>query len=75
MNRKKIGQILFWVGIICIVTWQALTWLQSPIQRIHTAEELSETIHAIGGVLYWIRIMGGSGLMFVLMGVEFGKGY
>jgi hypothetical protein len=69
MNRKKIGQIFFWFGIICIITWQALTWLQSPVQRTHTAEELSETIHAIGGVLYWIRIMGGSGLMFVLVGV------
>ena len=69
MNRKKIGQILFWLGIICIIIWQALTWLQSPTQRVHTAEELSGTIHAVWGILFWIRIMGGSGLTFAIVGV------
>lgn len=69
MNRKKIGQIIFWLGVICIFVWQALTWIQSPIHRAHTAEELSETIHAVWGVLFWIRIMGGVGLAFTLVGV------
>ena len=69
MNRRKIGQILFWFGVICIIIWQALTWFQSPIHRTHTAEELSETIHAVWGILFWIRIMGGSGLAFTFVGV------
>lgn len=69
MNRKKIGQILFWLGVICIIVWQALTWYQSPIQRARTSEELSGTIHAVWGILFWIRIMGGSGLTFTIVGV------
>jgi len=69
MNRQKIGQILFWFGVINIIVWQALTWIQSPIHRIHTSEELSGTVHAIWGVLFSIRNIGGSGLAFSLIGV------
>ena len=68
MNRQKIGQVIFWFGVICIIAWQALTWLQSQTQRAHTAEELSGTIHAVWGILFWIRIMGGSGLTFTIVG-------
>jgi len=69
MNRQKIGLILFWLGVITVIVMQALTWYQSPTHRVHTAEELSGTIHAIWGPLFWIRIMGGSGLTLSLMGV------
>ena len=69
MNRKRIGMILFWFGVISIIVWVALTFIQSPIHRVHTEEELSGTIHAIWGLLFWIRILGGSGLTFTLMGV------
>ena len=69
MSRQKIGMILFWFGVISIFVWVALTFIQSPIHRVHTEEELSGTIHAIWGPLFWIRIMGGSGLTFSLMGV------
>ena len=31
MNRQKIGLILFWLGVISIIVWLALTWIQSPI--------------------------------------------
>jgi hypothetical protein len=68
MDRKKIGMILFWVGVIFVIVWQFLTWYQSPIQRVQTAEELSGTIHEIWGPLFWIRIMGGGGLTFALVG-------
>jgi len=64
MNRQKIGKILFWIGVINMMVWLALTIIQSPTQRVHTAEELSGTIHAIWGPLFWIRIMGGSGGFF-----------
>lgn len=69
MNRQKIGLILFWLGVISIIVWQALTWIQSPIHRVHTAEELSGTIHKIWGVLFSIRNLGGSGLTLSLVGV------
>jgi len=69
MNRQKIGLILFWLGVISIIAMQALTWYQSPVQRVHTAEELSGTVHAIWGVLFWIRNLGGWGLVFTIMGV------
>lgn len=69
MNRQKIGKILFWIGVINMMVWLALTIIQSPTQRVHTAEELSGTIHAIWGPLFWIRIMGGSGPAFSLVGV------
>jgi len=69
MNRQKIGRALFWLGIISVIVMQALTWLQSPIYRVHTAEELSGTTHAIWGALFSIRNLGGSGLALSLIGV------
>jgi hypothetical protein len=68
MDRQKIGKILFWLGVIFTVVWQALTWGQSPIQRVHTAEELSGTIHAVWGALFTLRIIGGSGPALSLVG-------
>jgi hypothetical protein len=69
MNRQKIGKILFWIGVISMMVWLVLTIIQSPAQRVHTAEELSGTIHAIWGPLFLIRIMGGSGPAFSLVGM------
>lgn len=74
MNRQKIGKILFWLGIIGVIVMQALTWIQSPTHRVHTAEELSGTTHAIWGALFWIRNMGGNGLALSLMGVLLATG-
>lgn len=69
MNRQKIGKILFWLGVIGVIVMQALTWIQSPIHRVHTAEELSGTTHAIWGALFSIRNFGGAGLTLSLVGV------
>lgn len=69
MNRQKIGQILFWLGVINVIVMQALTWFQSPMQRVHTAEELSGTAYAVDGTLWWIRMVAASGLTFSIMGV------
>jgi hypothetical protein len=68
MNRKKIGIILFWLGVIGVFVMQALTWIQSPTQRVHTAEELSGTVNAIWGALFWIRQLGGAGLTLSIVG-------
>ena len=69
MNRQKIGIILFWIGVISVIVMQALTRFQSPMQRVHTAEELSGTMYAVDGALWWIRNIGGSGLTLSIVGV------
>jgi len=68
MNRQKIGMILFWAGVALVIVWQALTWIQSPIHRVNTAEELIGTTNEIWGVLFTIRIIGGGGMTFALVG-------
>ena len=74
MSRQKIGQFLFWLGIIGVIMMQVLTWLQSPMQRNHTAEELSGTFYAVDGFLWWIRVFGGLGLTLAIMGVLLSTG-
>lgn len=74
MNRKKIGKILFWLGIIGVIAMQALTWIQSPTHREYSAEELRGTAHAIWGALFMIRNLGGNGLMLALIGVLLATG-
>jgi hypothetical protein len=74
MNRQKIGKIMFWLGIIGVIVMQALTWIQGPMHRLHTAEELNGTTHAIWGALFWIRNLGTNGLMLSLMGVLLATG-
>ncbi len=69
MNRQKIGLILFWLGVISIIAMQALTRFQGPMQRVHTAEELSGTMYAVDGALWWIRNTGASGLTLSIVGV------
>jgi hypothetical protein len=68
LNRQRIGLILFWLGALFTVVWQALTWGQSPIQRVQTAEELTGTVHAVWGALFTIRIIGGGGPTLSLVG-------
>lgn len=74
MNRKKIGRILFWLGVISMIIWTALTVCQGPMQRTHTAEELKGTSYEIWGPLFWVRIMSASGLAFSLVGVLLSTG-
>jgi hypothetical protein len=68
MNRQKIGMALFWLGVILTIVWQALTWGQSPIQRVYTAQELQGTIHEIWGPLFTVRIIGGGGPSLAFVG-------
>jgi len=69
MNRQKIGMILFWVGVILFGIWAALTVIQSPVHRVQTAEALEGTIHKIWGALFTLRIIGGGGFTFAIVGV------
>ena len=69
MNRRKRGMIWFWLGIAVVLVAQVLNWIQSPIYRVQTAEELRGTAHAISGPLFWVRTLGWNGLAFSLIGV------
>lgn len=69
MSRKTIGGILFWLGVVGVIAMQALTWWQTPMQRTHTAAELTGTAYAVWGMLFWIRTVGENGLSFALIGV------
>jgi len=69
MNRQKIGIILFWVGVFLFGIWAVLTVIQSPVHRVQTAEELEGTIHEIWGLLFTLRIIGGGGFTFAIVGV------
>jgi len=69
MNRQKRGMVLFWLGIAVVFVSQALNWIQSPIYRDQSAEELRGTAHAISGPLFWVRTLGWNGLAFSLIGV------
>ncbi len=68
MNRRKRGMILFWLGIAVVFVAQVLNWIQSPIYRVQTAEELRGTAHAISGPLFWVRTLGWNGLALSLIG-------
>jgi hypothetical protein len=74
MNRQKTGHILFWLGVISVIVMQALNWFQEPVQRVHTAEELDGTMHAIWGALWWIRSIAASGLTLSIVGVLLSTG-
>jgi hypothetical protein len=69
MKRQKIGMILFLVGLILFGIWAALTVIQSPVHRVQTAEALERTLHEIWGPLFTLRIIGGGGFTFAIVGV------
>jgi hypothetical protein len=69
MNRQKVGITLFWVGVFLFGIWTALTVIQSPVHRVQTAEALEGTIHEIWGLLFTLRIIGGGGFTFAIVGV------
>jgi hypothetical protein len=56
MKRQKIGQILFWLGVVCLVLSYVLFWMGNPVHRVNTIEELRGTAWATdGGFLFNIH--------------------
>jgi hypothetical protein len=56
MKRQKIGQILFWLGVVCLVLSYVLFWMGNPVHRVNTIEELRGTAWATdGGFLFTIH--------------------
>jgi hypothetical protein len=71
MNRQKIGQILYWLGVVGLVLFYVMIWFGNPVQRVNTAEELSGTAWAApGGYLFAIASLGAFvGVALPLIGV------
>jgi hypothetical protein len=53
VNRKRIGQVLFWIGVLIAVAFAAIgSWSLMQHFRTLTAEEVAATIWASGGPMY-----------------------
>ena len=46
MSRRRIGQIVYWLGVVGLGLFYFMTWISNPIQRVNTVEELSGTAWA-----------------------------
>jgi len=57
MNKQKIGLILFWLGVICVILSYILLWVMQPSHSSKTSAELSGTIWAMDGFLFNFRGM------------------
>ncbi len=60
MNRQRIGQILFWLGVTGLLINYVVQWIRRPIYVANTAAELSGTFWDPNAVQ--IPIMGQSAL-------------
>jgi len=65
MNRQKIGQILFWIGVAGILIDFFTRWVSSGVTRVNTPETLIGTGWAVGEIFFNL-----SSLVF-LIGVSF----
>jgi hypothetical protein len=54
MNRQKIGQILYWLGIVGLFTQYFLIWIRRPIYVANTPAELSGTFWDPTGAFFTI---------------------
>ena len=54
MNRQKIGQILFWLGIVGLFVNYFVIWIRRPIYVANTAAELSGTFWDPNGAVFLI---------------------
>jgi len=69
MNRQKIGQILFWLGVVGLFINYFVQWFRSPVYRVSTAAELSGTFWDPNGAGFLIpNLLGLLGLGFSIIG-------
>ena len=70
MNRSKIGQILFWIGIACLVVMFSLVWIGNQVYRADTVGQLANSVWKGGGVLYFLRVfLTLGGILLSLLGL------
>jgi len=71
MNRQKTGQVLFWLGVVFVITAYILLWFMNSVHRVNTAAELSGTAwDPNGGFLFRVQgIFNMLGPFIALIGV------
>lgn len=70
MNRRKIGQLMFWIGVASLVSMYAFIWIGNQVYRTETVGELANTIWKGGGIFYLLRIfLTLIGILFSLLGL------
>jgi len=70
MTRQKIGQVMFWLGVVCVLVFYVLLWIGNAVHRVSTPESLIGTAWAPGGFLFILRgQLGVIGAFLALTGV------
>lgn len=70
MTRQKIGQVLFWLGVDCVIVFYVLLWIGNSVQRVNTPADLIGTAWATDGFLFIFRgLLGSIGAFIALIGV------
>jgi len=70
MKRQKIGQVMFWLGFVCLLVFYFLLWLGNTVHRVNTPEDLIGTAWATDGFLFIFRgLLGVVGPALALIGV------
>ena len=71
MNRQKIGNILFWIGVFGAIIYLILNWIMTPIHRVNSIEDLSGSLWSpAGGPLFSLwQLMGIFIIVLPIMGV------
>jgi hypothetical protein len=54
MNKQRIGQILYWLGVVGLFINYFVTWIRRPIYAANTAAELSGTFWDPKGAVFAI---------------------
>jgi len=69
MNRQKIGQVMFWPGVVFVIVFYILLWIGNSVHRINTPADLSGTAWAADGFLFILRgWLGPLGAFIALIG-------
>ena len=60
MGTQKLGKIIFWIGVIYVMVanW-LLSWFVTPYTKNYSPAELSNTVWATDGFLFWFWVLAG----------------
>jgi hypothetical protein len=71
MNRQKLGKVIFWVGVVYLIGANfTLSWFVTPYTKYNSPEQLSSTVWATDGLLFWFWVTAGPvGATIALVGL------
>ena len=56
MTKQKVGLVLFWISVICMISWVIVTTISlPPLTHSLTTEQMNQTIWAFGGPLMMLH--------------------